>query len=229
VKPCGTAFAVALEAVGTRVTTVEGEVELEPVARDAVAPRVRPGFEARLVRGKKTELPSPCATDKATDWLPREKRPRPAPLPRLTGELAFDETTGKFPHLGRGELMAEGRVRGAWTESSGFSMVQLVGPKLAPLDPEIWFEAVVRVDRPATVSLMVWDDEVKENFAVERPVEPGRFTTVAAPLRDFYDKAKKGRAIGAGDSTHELTVYAAAREGGRVELVLERVRFFRER
>ncbi|HZV00303.1 MAG TPA: FecR domain-containing protein, partial [Planctomycetota bacterium] len=197
--PCGTSFVVAVEANATRVATLEGEVELAPATGpiERVA-RVRAGFEARAAKGK-TDLPRPA--QEKLDWIPRDKRPRPPKTPTLVLELAFDPQTGKFPHLTQGTL--EGAIARATTRPGGASLVQLTGPRLVELSPDLWFEVTLRTDRAKSVELMIWDDDIKENFAKDQAVEPGRWVTVAAPLADFFDKAKLSRKIASGHTTHE--------------------------
>jgi hypothetical protein len=106
--------------------------------------------------------------------------------------------------------------------SAGYSNVQLTGPRLLELGPDVWVEVVLKLDRAGSIELMVWDDEIKENFSFGEAVEAGRWVSVAAPLRDFKDKGKLGRSIAAGDATHELNVCAPAGE-----LLVERVRIYR--
>ncbi len=216
--PCGTSFVVSVEAAATRVATLEGEVELAPATGpiERVA-RVRAGFEARASKGK-TDLPRPA--QEKLDWIPKDKRPRAPKTPTLVLELAFDPQTGRFPHLTQGTL--EGAIAHALARPGGASVVQLTGPRLLELSPDLWFEVTLRTDRAKSVELMIWDDDVKENFAKDLAVEPGRWVTVAAPLSDFFDKGKLSRKIAQGHTTHEANVYA-----GEGELSVERVRFFR--
>ncbi len=218
--PRGTTFTVILEKQGTRVATLDGEVQLVPAGPVERVASIRAGFEARAARGK-VELPEPCSPEKLLDWLPREKRPKLPAARALVADFAYDGVSGRFAHLSGGQLLPGGYARAAGA-ASGFSNVQLTGPRLLELGPELWVEAIVKLDRAGSIELMVWDDEVKENFSWGESVEAGRWVSVAAPLKAFKDKGKLGRRVAAGDATHELNVCAPAGE-----LLVERVRVFK--
>jgi hypothetical protein len=220
--PTGTAFVVAVETGGTRVTTLEGSVHLDGADAGSVAVDVRPGFEARLARGKGVEVPRPCPAAAAVDWLPAARRPKKIPAPpRILKSVSFDEAV---PTLSKGQLVPAtktepGHARGA--AGDGGATVSLWGQRLVDLAPDVRMEVVLRVDRACKVTLMLWDDRIKENFAVEKTVEPGRWTLVGTAIRELEDKAKLGRAIEAGDVTHEIDLYAS----GGAELLVREIRF----
>jgi hypothetical protein len=101
---------------------------------------------------------------------------------------------------------------------------------IVTLDPDLWFEAAVKVDHRATVVLQVWDRDAGENLSLRATVEPGRWTTLGGPLRTFGDASGHPRAkpVRSGDKGTCLSVFAG-QAGETVELLVDDVRLWMEK
>jgi hypothetical protein len=205
--PLGTEFLVAVESARTRVSTVEGGVQVA-VNAASVTFEVRAGFEAEVTHGKTPEAPHPFAAAKALSWLPETARPKSLP-PQLRLIRAFGFEDGETAWT-QG-LVVPGGARGSKHALSAVpgdegTLVELADERVTALDfqPTLWVEVSVKVDRPATVALELLGGRRKADrpgpgpgprFAGEQSrfvelrtrVEPGRWRTIAAPLRDFVD------------------------------------------
>jgi hypothetical protein len=239
--PRGTAFVVAVEGNGTRVTTVEGTVSVA-VEGATIASRtkdVRAGFELSFARGRSpTEARPAAAIARAVEWIPSSLRPRELPAPGLVVGFSFSEG---LPSLRAGaEWSGMSIVRSG--EQSGSSCVSaqkspdtsvsvtagLYDPGFSALDPEITLEARVKVDRRTRVVLLVWDERVKDNLGHETVVEPDVWTTVGAPLREFTPRTPGSKeSVQSGDGAHGFTIYAG--DGKPLELLVASVKLYRSR
>jgi outer membrane biosynthesis protein TonB len=219
--PSGTVFAVWLEGARTHVATFEGSVQVAGAV-------VRAGFEVELAKGKPAPLPHPIA--KAPSWTSGR-----APKIELVRSFAFEGdregwTVGDL--AATGAHGSRGALRGAPHTGDYGTVVEIEDTRTPVLttDPDLWIEATVKVDRKTRVVLQFWDADRKENVSRFATVEPGVWTTVASPLRDFGAPDGKPRSapIPKGDRSTCFSVYAG--EGGeKVELLVDDVRFYFER
>ncbi|HZV00013.1 MAG TPA: FecR domain-containing protein [Planctomycetota bacterium] len=230
-QPHGTEFVVALESGSTRVTTIEGTVRVS--VDGAGSADVRPGFELGFARGKAPSDPRPAtAIAKAVEWLPASTRPKELPTPGLL--LSYSFATG-LPPLGQGaEWQGMRVVNGAVSaekstqDTSVSVMAGLEDPSFPKLDPDITVEAKVKVDRATRVVILIWDDRIKDNLGLETTVEPGAWTTIGAPLRDFKPRTPGSKeTVQAGDGAHGFTIYAG--DGKTLELSIASVVFSKGR
>ena len=89
---------------------------------------------------------------------------------------------------------------------------------------------VVFLGKPHHIHSRFWPSIPSPRRLKDEAARPFSFAwqgSFSAREQILVDKAKKDRTIRAGDSTHELNVYATSAAGGRVELVVERVRFWK--
>jgi ferric-dicitrate binding protein FerR (iron transport regulator) len=234
--PLGTAFLVQVEPGKTHVVTLDGTVTLAVERSSATI--VRAGFEADAVRGKPAALARPSALAKsALAWIPESSRPKKLPVIELVRSFSFADGLDGF---GRGELAAQpgahgsrSVLRGVASPEGTYAMnvqIEDARTKVLTIDPDLWIEAAVRVDRRTTVVLQVWDGDRKENLSRIVTVEPGAWTTIAAPLRDFTDSSGKPRAtpVGKGDRGTCFSVFAGE-ANEKVELLVDDVRFYTQR
>jgi hypothetical protein len=219
-QPHGTEFVVALESGATRVTTIEGTVRVS--VDGAGSSDVRPGFELGFARGKALTDPRPAiAIAKAVEWIPAAARPKELPTPGVL--LAYSFARG-LPPLGQGAMwqgmrVANGAVSAekSTQDTTVSVMAGLEDPSFPKLDPEIAVEARVKVDRATRVVILIWDDRIKDNLGLETMVEPGVWTTIGAPLRDFRPRTPGSKeTVQAGDGAHGFTIYAG--DGKAMEL-----------
>lgn len=233
ITPVGTLVVATRDGTRTRLTTLEGAARLAPAGGgDEVV--VRAGFEAEATKGRAVPAPRPLAARELA-WLPQALRPaRPVAAPELL--LAFDFEDGQA--WTKGTLRAGGArgsraaLLGAPATDTYAAVAELERPGAAvfTLQPELWIEAHVRVDRAARVVLQVWDVDRKENLAHMQDVPAGRWTSIAAPLRAFGDASGRPRPgpFPAGDRATSLAVFAGER-GQLLELLVDDVRVWRER
>ena len=189
---------------------------------------VRAGFEVELAKGKPAPLPHPIV--KAPSWTSGR-----APRIELVRAFTFEDDKQGWT---AGELVAggahgsRGALRGIARSGEYSTAVELEDTRSPVLrtDPGLWIEATLEVDRKTQVVIQLWDADRKENVSRFATVEPGAWTTVAAPLRDFGEPSGKPRStpIPKGDRASCLSIFAG--EGGeKVELVVNDVRFYLER
>src|SRR5262249_49546016 len=97
------------------------------------------------------------------------------------------------------------------------------------MDPALVIEVTCKVDKRTKVALQLWDIDRKENVASMTTLEPGKWTTLAVPLRDFGDPAGRplAKPIAAGDKATCFSVFAGE-ASETVELLVDDVRFLRE-
>src|ERR1019366_9296962 len=154
---------VQVESGRTHVVTFEGTVRLAVDRADATL--VRAGFEADAVRGKPPALARPYAPTKGSlGWIPESLRPRKVPAIEVVRAFTFDEGLEGW---GRGELSGQpgargskGALRGVPSPAGTYAMnvqIEDARGKILTIDPDLWIEAAVRVDRRTTVALQVWD------------------------------------------------------------------------
>jgi hypothetical protein len=228
--PVGTTFLLTRRRGSTRVATLEGAVRFEVGDTRLL---VRAGFEALARKGK---LAGPAllwsSPAKALKWLPRDRRPVLPKRLRVVRSFAFERDAQGF---GKGTWRAGGAhgSRGALASvAHGDSWSRVVeiedAAGVVTLDPDLWVEATVRVSRKTRLALQVWDFDRKENWTHIVSVEPGRWVTLSASLRQFTDAAGKprGRVVKLGNRGSTFNVFAG-QQGEQVELLVDDVRFVR--
>jgi hypothetical protein len=234
VTPLGTELLLAVESNRTRVSLLEGRARVA-VERSDFAVDVRAGFEAEVARSKQPEAPRAFSAPRAASWVPEALRPKKStPQVRVLKAWTFDEGlegATKGEAVAGGARGSRGCVRAAKHDADYARVFEIdnLGGAL-PLDGDTWLEATVRVDVRTRVVLQVWDADRKENLAFFSTVEPGRWTTIAAPLRDFGDSSGKPLAtpLRAGDHGMCFSVFAGEL-GQAVELLVDDVRFTQEK
>lgn len=233
VTPLGTELVVAVESKLTRVSLLEGRARVE--VEKAAAVEVRAGFEAEVARGRPPEAPRPFAAPRAVGFLPDSLRPKKLPpAQRLVRAHAFEDG---LEGATKGELVTAGGARGsrgcvkAAPLGQDYAVVFEMdsskgGSAPVSLDPGLWVEATVKVSRRTRVVLQVWDTDAKENLAFFATVEPGAWTTVAAPLRSFGDAngGARARPVKSGDRGTCFSVFAGE-PADSLELLVDDVRF----
>jgi hypothetical protein len=240
--PLGTEFVVATSSNSTKVSVLDGTVRVGVFQKRGAAQNESPlvsldvnaAFEARVSGSKGADPLVRFDAKRAVDWLPKTLRPEKLP-PRLSlvREFAFDQgqegaTKGEYVRFAGGTL-PKGAVRGATVPTDYARIVEIDHPGIVKLDPNLWVEATVKVDKTTRVVLQVWDLDAKENLAFFATVEPGTWTTIGAPLRSFGDASGKPRAqpVHAGDQANCVSVFAGE-PGESVELLVTNVRFSSE-
>jgi hypothetical protein len=226
-RPLGTAFLVAVDAKATRVATADGVVRLESDRGDAT---VRAGFESEVLKGRAPSLARPATgLAKALGWLPADARPR-VTVPSIVRAFDFEAGADGF-QMGRvaspGAHGSRGCLEGVTAKSVYARVVeleQLNASGVLALDPELVIEVTVRVDRRAKVCVQAWDPDRKENLAFITTVEAGKWTTVAAPLKDFTDASGRPRGPVASGRASCFDVFAGE-SGEALELRVDDVRF----
>lgn len=230
-RPLGTALLAQRDGARTRLATVEGLVRVSP-ATGGDALDLRPGFEAELARGRPLAARPASPLGPALTWLPAALRPAAPASPELLAEHLFEDGRGRWtrgdPHTpgARGSRACLRGVAGAGDYAVSVELEALAG--VVTVEPDLWLEATVRVDRPARVALQVWDFDRKENLAHLATVEAGRWTTLAAPLRAFTGPAgePRGPVVRGGRGTC-VTVFAGE-PGQPLELLVDDVRLWRQ-
>lgn len=231
--PLGTSFVVALESGKTRVSTFDGAVraEVERAPGDASLD-VRAGFEAELTKGKTPEPSHPFAASKVASWLPEGLRPALPPAPRIVRTFSFEKDTDGFT---KGELLPAARgvrraLRGVAASRDYATRVELedVRAGIAVLEPDLHFEARVKLSRRANVDFQIKDQDRNANLKLGfEGVEPGRWVTLSVAVRDL--RAADGSALAtpvkAGEKAIRLDLLAGA-QGDVLELQVTDVRFY---
>jgi hypothetical protein len=253
--PTGAVFLVAVEPGRTRVSLLEGRARVDA---GGAWLDMRAGFEADLMKGKNPEMAHPFAAAHAVAWLPESARPKALPaLPRIIRVFGFEDGEG----FTRGDIVLGGAhgskhaLKGVSSEEG--TLVELTDDRIATLalDPGLWVELVCKLDKPGFVTVELGGGHRKpergpprfnpgDRDAVElrTRVEAGRWTTIAAPLRDFVDMPDMKRFPGQGpgpgwrrpakdaklpDHVARFAVVAQGK-GEPVELLVDDLRFYRE-
>jgi hypothetical protein len=222
---------VAREPGRTRVASFEGRV-VASVSDGEVL--VRAGWEVDVARGRAPTLARPIS-DARIAWLPPAARPSIGKATReVVRSFSFDETSDGFTkgkRVAGGARGSAGCLRGDPLGTDYAVVVELESMAgVATSDPDLWVEASVKVDHRARVVLQLWDLDRKENLAHATTLEPGKWTTIAAPLGEFGDAGGKplARALGRGDKLTCFSVFAGE-PGASIELLVDDVRFLLER
>ena len=192
--PHGTSFLVAVEAGKTRVSTLEGRVQVDVERMDGVSVDVHAGFEADVAKGKAPEAPRPFVAARAVTWLPESARPKPGPAPRIIRAFGFEDGEG----FNQGTIVPGGAhgskhaLKGATADQG--AIVELNDERAAgiELDPNLWVEVQVKVSRATSVLVELGakhrldqSDREEPAFALKVRLEANRWTTIAAPVKDF--------------------------------------------
>jgi serine/threonine protein kinase len=188
--PLGTEFLVSVSGSRkTRCATFDGMVQVSDPSPQSSGLEliVRPGFEAKVSRGRVSRLPGAIdRPSRALQWLPTRIRPEVPALPRILRTFTFDGSQdGRFT-LGTlrpvGALRSRACLEGVADKNA--SVVNWAEANAFPLNDDVWVEVMCRVSRPAKVTFKVHG--ASKSVKIEIPeVSAGRWTPLFVPLLDF--------------------------------------------